>query len=315
MPPPRTPRHLTLDVIDDGAEGRVETVLRALASRPRRRILHLLADRLMNVTEIAGALGMPVSTANVHVAALEAAGLLITERRPAARGSQKVCTRAYDDLGLVFPRGQRDEGRMIEVAVPLGSYVDCEVTPSCGLAGASGIIGLFDDPASFYDPGRGEAQLVWFHQGHVAYRVAHRLPPSATLESVHVSVEVCSEAPLHHDDWPSDVSVWINDHLVGTWTSPADYGGQRGMLTPGWWEDHNTQYGLLKVWRVDDAGGWVDGIRVGDVALAHLGIAARPYVDVRIGVRADARHVGGVNLFGRAFGNYPQDLVVRLKYR
>jgi predicted transcriptional regulator len=204
---------------------------------------------------------------------------------------------------------------MAEVAVPLGSFVACDVGPSCGLASATGIIGLFDDPASFYDAGRGDAQLVWFHHGFVEYRVAHRLPPSAHLESIHVSCEVCSEAPLHHDDWPSDVTVALNDVEVGTWTSPADFGGQRGLLTPAWWEDRNSQFGLLKVWQVNERGGWVDGIRVSDVTVSDLEVLAKPYLSVRIGVRPDARHVGGVNLFGRHFGNYPQDLVVRLKYR
>jgi predicted transcriptional regulator len=311
--PALTPRQLLLDITAE-ADPRLDHVLRALASAPRRRILRLLGERLANVTEIARELDMPVSTANLHVNVLEDAGLLITDRRPARRGSQKVCTRAYDDVALLFERSRPDEGRMIEIGVPLGSYVDCEVRSPCGLASPTTIIGMLDDPASFYDPGRIEAQIVWFQQGFVEYRVAHRLPASARLRSVQVSCEVCSEAPLHHDDWPSDITLAVNRVEVGTWTSPADYGGQRGMLTPSWWEDHNSQYGLLKVWQVNDRGGWVDGTRVSDVALADLEVAALPYLSVRLGVREDARHVGGVNLFGRGFGNHPQDIVVRLHY-
>jgi predicted transcriptional regulator len=312
---PFTPRHLLLDVQDAATEERLDVILRALASRPRRRILELLADQLYNVSEIAQALDMPVSTANLHVTALEEAGLLITERRPASRGSQKVCTRAFDDIAVLFPRGRRDETPMTEVSVPIGSFVDCQVTPSCGLASASAIIGLLDDPASFYDALRSDAQLLWFHQGYVEYRLAHRLPPSSRLESVHVACEVCSEAPLHHDDWPSDITMTLNGVDIGTWTSPGDFGGQRGLLTPSWWEDYNSQYGLLKVWQVNERGGWVDGIRVSDVTVTELDVAAKPYLTLRVGVRSDARHVGGVNLFGRSFGNYPQDIVVRLKYR
>ena len=37
-------------------------------------------------------------------------------------------------------------------------------------------------------------------------------------------------------------------------------------------------------------------------------------ITVRLGVTPDALHVGGVNLFGSAFGNYPQDLSLRLEY-
>jgi predicted transcriptional regulator len=32
-------------------------------------------------------------------------------------------------------------------------------------------------------------------------------------------------------------------------------------------------------------------------------------------VKENARHVGGINIFGRAFGNYPQDILLRIRYR
>ena len=32
----------------------------------------------------------------------------------------------------------------------------------------------------------------------------------------------------------------------------------------------------------------------------------------RIGVKPEARHPGGINIFGRGFGNYDQDIVLRL---
>jgi len=309
-----TPRHLVLPIDDDGGGPQVDDVLKALDSLPRRRILALLGDALYNVSEIAQHLGMPVSTANLHVSVLERAGLLITEHRPAARGSQKVCTRAFDSVAAHLPLPRPETGTTIELSIPIGAYVDCQVAPSCGLASRDGIIGLFDDPSSFYDPRRTDAQLLWFHHGHVTYRVAHRLPSTARLERVHVSCEVCSEAPLHHDDWPSDITLWLNDVEIGTFTSPADFGGQRGTLTPTWWEDHNTQYGLLKLWQVNGDGSWVDGMRVSNVRLDDLAVHDNPFLTIRLGVLPNARHVGGLNLFGRGFGHYPQDLLVRLTY-
>jgi predicted transcriptional regulator len=32
-------------------------------------------------------------------------------------------------------------------------------------------------------------------------------------------------------------------------------------------------------------------------------------------VKDDAKHIGGINIFGRQFGNYPQDIVMRLRFR
>jgi predicted transcriptional regulator len=81
------------------------------------------------------------------------------------------------------------------------------------------------------------------------------------------------------------------------------------------WDTRNTQYGVLKEWRVTEAGSFVDGMRLSDVTIDDLDLGARPYVEVAIGVEADARHVGGLNLFGRGFGNYPQDLLLRMRQR
>ncbi len=295
---------------------RGQQVLKALASEPRLRILELLGKHLSNVSEIAEALHIPVSTANLHVSILEDAGLLITEMQPAKRGVQKVCARAYEIITVTLPvEGARQDARVIELSLPVGSYVACEVTPTCGLAGRNGLIGLLDDPSSFYEPNRIDAQLIWFHHGYVEYRLPNRLPPKAVPTSLQVSAEICSEAPLHHDDWPSDITVWVNGVDIGTWTSPADFGGGRGILTPAWWETRNTQYGLLKVWQVNQEASLVDGVKVSTVRLPDLKITESNLLTVRIGVQVDAEHVGGINLFGSSFGNYPQDVVMRMTYQ
>jgi predicted transcriptional regulator len=41
-------------------------------------------------------------------------------------------------------------------------------------------------------------------------------------------------------------------------------------------------------------------------------LSAHHSIRVRIEVKPDARHPGGVNIFGRGFGNYDQDIVLRL---
>jgi predicted transcriptional regulator len=305
-----TGRILTIAIDDDDAE----VQLKALASAPRLQILKLLRDQVLNISEIGVALELPASTATLHVNALEAAGLIHTELRPAARGLQKVCARVHDVIVVDLSRGDTGLVQSVEVSMPIGAFVDCQVTPTCGLASDSGIIGLFDDPGSFFEPDRLKSQLIWFHHGYVEYRFPNRLPPKATLQSLSLSLELCSEAPLHHDDWPSDVTMWVNGVEVGTWTCPADFGGQRGVLTPAWWEDWNSQYGLLKVWQVNESGSFVDGRRVSNIVLEDLGIGNHASITIRIGVKADAAHVGGLNIFGSCFGNYPQDIMLRLRY-
>ena len=37
------------------------------------------------------------------------------------------------------------------------------------------------------------------------------------------------------------------------------------------------------------------------------------YISFKLGVRPDAPHVGGMNLFGEKFGDYAQGLVMKVK--
>jgi len=37
-------------------------------------------------------------------------------------------------------------------------------------------------------------------------------------------------------------------------------------------------------------------------------------IKVRIGVKENAQNVGGINIFGKGFGNYDKDIVLRLYF-
>lgn len=319
FPPPELPnglgRLLSIDMDSAEAEHDFEEILKALASDKRLEILRYLGGHIASVNEIADKLDMPPSTATMHINLLEKAGLIHTELKPASRGLKKLCIRRYDQIVVTLPTGERSTENTVDIAMPIGAYADANVNPTCGLASETGIIGHLDDPATFYDPDRVHAQLLWFRYGYIEYRFPNRIPPNAIPESIQISLEIGSEAPLHNDDWPSDVTMWINHVEIGTWTSPGDFGGERGALTPEWWEEWNSQYGLLKVWKVGDTGSYVDGVRISDVTLAQLRLDQARFIAMRIGVREDAQNVGGINIFGRAFGNYPQDIHLRIRYR
>jgi predicted transcriptional regulator len=290
-------------------------VFRALASKTRTDILCYLGDRVVAVTQIAQDLNLKSSTATMHITILERAGLIRTELRPASRGLQKVCARTYDELVFDLPRGSHHTRDAVDVEMPIGGFSDFSVRPTCGLVTATGLIGFLDDPSAFYEPDRLNAQLLWFRSGYVEYRFPNRTPPGARAESLQLTAEVCSEAPLHDLDWPSDIGVWINGVLLGEWTCPSDFGGHRGRLTPSWWEEKDSQFGVLKRWLVTGTGTTIDGVSLSAVNLETLRLIPGGPIVVRIGVREDAGNVGGLNLFGREFGNYPQDLGLRIEYR
>jgi predicted transcriptional regulator len=290
------------------------TLLKALSSETRLAILAYLGDRAVNVNEIATALQIAPSSATTHIQILEKADLIRTEVIPATHGLQKLCARTYDDVHIRLERVNANSHNSFTVSMPVGQYFDFEVYPTCGLASETGLIGLLDTPASFYEPEHVQAQLLWFGSGYVSYRFPNHLPSGAIPTRLDLSAEVCSEAPLHHLDWPSDITLWVNGVEIGTWTSPADFGGRRGLLTPQWWETKDTQYGLLKIWSISSEGSYIDGKEISSVRVQDLHLEERPYIDVRIGIKPDAHNIGGVNLFGEKFGNYPQPIVLRVDF-
>lgn len=313
MPAPREVREgRTLFV--EGA--RLVEVTQALSSDTRILILSLLSKQVMNLTELTAALGLPASTVSFHIKRLEAAGLLHVEYVPGTRGAQKLISKRYDDLLLTLPGAETadEEGEMV-VSMPVGNYTTVRPSPTCGLAAEHKIIGMLDDPRSFYEPEHVFAQILWFRAGFVEYAFPNNLPYGAAPLSFELSAELCSEAPHFAPDWPSDITLWVNDIEVGTWTSPGDFGGVRAPLTPSWWALDQTTHGLLKRWRITGQGAWIDGEALSPVTLADLDLMREHHIRVRLGIKEDARHPGGLNLFGRRFGNYPQDLRLRIRYQ
>jgi len=53
-------------------------------------------------------------------------------------------------------------------------------------------------------------------------------------------------------------------------------------------------------------------MKVSPITLRDLELANHHSIRLRIEVQPHAKHPGGVNIFGRGFGNYDQDIVLRL---
>jgi predicted transcriptional regulator len=209
---------------------------------------------------------------------------------------------------------QRDD--LVEVAMPIGLYTGCEVSAPCGLCSTEGIIGLLDVPDFFLDPGRMRASLAWFGRGFVEYK----FPNNARLleksvEALEFSMEMSSEVPGTNVNWPSDISIWVNGVKVGTWTSPGDFGDKRGTFTPRWWKLAGSQYGRLVTWRISERGSFVDKAQVSKVDIGRLELGRHHSIRLRIGIDEGAKHPGGVNIFGKGFGNYDQDILMRMRLR
>jgi predicted transcriptional regulator len=290
-------------------------VLKAFASPARVKVLKLLhLHGPQNVNEIARALDLPQSSVSANIQQLEDAGLIRTEVQRARKGNQKICHSRFDEVLVMFKDDQtRPNANTIEVAMPLGLYTSCEVSAPCGLCSRQGIIGLLDVPDTFLDPGRMDTGLIWFTRGYLEYQFPNNSKMMAgDIASLEFSMELSSEVPGTDSNWPSDITLSVNRIDVGTWTSPGDFGDKRGVYTPDWWSLKGSQYGKLKSWRITRDGTYVDGIKISPIRIQDLDLDKHRSIRMRIGVRDEARHPGGANIFGRGFGNYDQDIVMRL---
>ncbi len=291
--------------------------IKGLASKIRLRILDEISNTPRNVNDIAAALSLPQSTVATNLMILEKAGLVQTEKTKGRKGTQKISCAIFSEIVIEFRNTSRKTQRdnIIEVEMPIGLYNRFEVTAPCGLCSSEGIIGYLDVPDFFLDPKRMKAGLIWFEKGFVEYKFPNNsLYKNKPVKSLELVTELSSEVPGTDKEWRSDITLWINEVKVGIWTSPGDFGDKRGKFTPGWWKLEGSQYGLLKHWRVTEQGTFVDGMCISDVKLADLNLGNHHSISIRIGVEENAERVGGINIFGRGFGNYDQDLILRLHF-
>ena len=302
-------RDLKVSIDDEGLK-----VFKALSNEQRLNILRALNHGPLNVNEISEKLKLPFSTTAVNIQKLQDSGIITTEIIP-GHGNQKVSSKKYDNiivnLSPVEPANQEDH---YIIDLPIGDYVDCQVEPTCGLADENGYIGPLDNPRIFFEPNKRHAQLLWFRKGYIEYRFPNRLPLNAVIKELVISTEACSEAPYHREDWPSDITIWVNNIEIGTWTCLSDFGGERGLYTPVWRKTSSTQYGELKYWKVEQSGSYLDNKKISNITLKDLSLESLPYFPVGIGVKENAKNAGGLNLFGQKFGNYKQGLVMKVSY-
>lgn len=303
------PKILVLN-IDEASD-----LIKALNVPLRRKILSLLNHQRLNVNQIAAELGIPQSTCAINIQLLEKAGLVRSELIPASKGAQKVCTADLEEVVILLTQEKAVENdKVIETEMPIGLYTDFEVAPPCGLVSAEKIIGFYDQISSFMNPQRAAASLIWFSKGYLTYRFPKNFSSSKKIDNISITLEICSEFPGYRNDWPSDITVWINDIEIGTWTSPGDMGGNYGRFTPRWWDLKNTQYGYLKTWKVTANSAFIDGEPCSGATLNDIGIETCDSFIVKIGVKDDAKNLGGLNLFGKSFGNYEKDIVFKVEF-
>ena len=297
--------------LDEGLE-----IFKALGSELRINIIKLLQENHeMNMNELAISLGITNGALTSHIKKLEESGIIQVMTERGSHGNQKVCKVVVDKIVVDVESEENEEDQNIyNTEVKVGHYSDYDVYPTCGLATSQAIVGEVDDPRYFSHPDRINAGILWFTKGYIEYMIPNLLPSATKIDQITVSLEISSEAPGINNDWPSDISILLNDVKIGTWTSPGDYGDVQGIFTPDWWFPNWNQYGLLKMIVINKKGTFVDGLKISDVTINEFNLDYKSTVRFKFEIEEDAKNVGGITIFGSEFGNYNQDIKVRIAY-
>ena len=290
-------------------------VFKALASEVRIEIISLLLENnSMNMNDLANHLKIANSAMTYHIKMLEECGLVTVSNELEGHGNQKKCSVCEDKI-LIDIHAEKERKDIYQTSIKVGHYTDYQIFPTCGLATGAALLGEVDDIRYFAHPGRYSADILWFTHGYVEYVIPTFIPEGQKITQITLSMELGSEATGYNNEWPSDISFFLNDKKCAVWTSPGDLGGVRGIFTPEWWYDNWGQYGILKVLVINSEGTFMDGEPVSDVTIEDFQLDYLSMLKLRLEVPENAEHVGGLTIFGKGFGNYNQDIEVSINYR
>lgn len=300
---------LHIKSLDEGLD-----IFKALGSEVRIEIIKILLENHgMNMNELATRLNITNGALTSHIKKLEDCGLIKVTSESAGHGNQKKCSVHLDKI-LIDLDSQEDIKNVYQTDLKVGHFSGYHVYPTCGLASNTAIIGEVDDTRYFAHPDRYNADILWFTRGYVEYVIPNFIPFSQKIDQITISLEICSEAPGVNDIWPSDISFFLNDTKIAMWTSPGDFGDVKGIFTPDWWYPNWNQYGLLKILVINKKGTFIDGLQVSDITIRDFNLDFRSTVKFKMAVEDQSEHVGGLTIFGKTFGNYNQDINVRINY-
>lgn len=293
-----------------------ENVFKALSTPMRMKIMELIYENNnLSMNDLAEALGLTNGAISMHVAKLEEAGLVKIRTTSGKRGAMKIVRPRYNRLMIDFSP-VKEERLCYTDDICVGYYTSANVSPTCGIATASEIIGSLDDPNVFTFPERFNAGILWFASGSIVYNLPNHLKAGQELTELQISFEISSEAPSYNEDYPSDIYFSINDTPIGMWVSPGDYGSRHGYISPAWWPERLNQYGLLKTLIINNEGTFIDGTqKLSDVTIFDLKLDYNSYIGFKIEVPKDTKNVGGCTLFGENFGDHNQAIRVKAFYK
>lgn len=290
---------------------------RAISSPIRIKILDLLGNSPMKLSDIADALDIQVSSAAIHMDILLDAGIVSVDNSIKHKGHVKFFSYVKEKSIVVNLRNiekQNNKDKKYVYKINIGDYTDAELH-NFGFASEECMLNDNDEQMVFVDS-RHKAQALWAGKGWVKYTIPNNYTQDGDIEKIDVTLEICSEAIGYNHTFPSEISFYLNDTKLCTYLCPGDFGDRYGKYTPSWWYKESTKYGMLTNICVTKNGVFLNGKSVNtNVDIQSLDLSKGNKTTLKISVDDDAKHQGGFNLFGEKFGDYNIPIVFTVYYK
>ena len=290
---------------------------RAFASRDRINILRLLVETPMNIYEISKKLNMPISTVSNHISVLEDAQIVYVSTQQGLKRHVKMCSNQINEITIkLYGNIITPQNDSFSCEIPVGHFTEANIAPPCGMyilnreTHFEETLSL-DTPTEFFHPERFCAELIWFDHGFISYNFPNKFYKKS-ISKLEFFFELCSEVVYHRNDWPSDITIKINNLDALTFLSPGDYGGRRGKYSPKNWNINSTQYGQLYKITITHEGIFLNDVLMSKKNITSFLLTDSPFIKISLGVKENAVHRGGLNLFGKNFGDYNQALILTI---
>ena len=295
----------------------LEKIADAFSSGYRRKIIRLLAIKSRTAVEISNLLDISKSTTSFHLKFLKEAGLIKETPAPKSKGNQKNISLCVPMISLRMISEHDMNNKTKYVEIPISSFTEYDVEPPCSIATKDHWLMPNDSILIFDSFERTQAQLISFTSGFIAYKI--NMEPYKLIgeefKSITFSMEICSECPFYNNDWKSNITFKINDVEVGEFLSLGDYGGRRGKYTPIHYSPTATNYGVMVTLMINNKGTYINGEIASKNTIESLGIDKNPILKLSLGVKKDATYCGGLSIFGKHFGDYPQGINLTIDYK
>lgn len=310
--------NLSLDIMKDEDLKTMAKLCSALGNEKRLEILRELQvpPYYISVPEMAKKTNIPISTLMHHLNIMEDACLIYISYKNSSTNSIRMIKRDLQSAELkVYLKKTSHKNDELE-------YNKQEMKVGCFTNYYGNDFSFVTDEKSYnflgancFVPERFDAQLVYSSFGQIEYYFDNKIAKDKTVKKINLSLELCSEFAYYNNTHKSDITFWINDVEILTYISDGDYGDRRGLLNPSWWDNNNTQYGKLINIKVNEKGVYLNGVFINDkVNLSSLKLQEGNKISIRLGNKKTAINPGGFNIFGKRFGDFPQDIVLETYY-